>query len=65
MAKESASSNKNVYKATDVYKLCMPNKGLLSEAQHAKLIKGDPVDLKGANEKQMRYLLINNLIIKG
>jgi|7_EtaG_2_1085326.scaffolds.fasta_scaffold25253_3 hypothetical protein len=65
MAKESASSNKNAYKATRGYKAFMSNKGLLSEEQHKKLLKGEAVDLKGASEKQLQYLLTNNLIKKG
>ena len=64
MAEEKKSSNINAYKATDGYKAIMSNKGLLSEAQHKKLLKGEAADLKNVPEKQMRYLLINKLIEK-
>ena len=55
----------NTYKATDGYKTFMTNQGLLTEDQHSKLLKGEPVDLTGASEKQMQYLTSNNLIVKG
>jgi len=65
MANKSASSKKISYKATRGYKAFMSNKGLLSSDQHKKLLKGDAVELKGVPEKQMQYLLTNNLIKKG
>ena len=40
----------------------MSNKGLLTEDQHEKLLSGESVNLTGASEKQMQYLIINNLI---
>ena len=64
MAEEKKSSNINAYKATAGYKAIMSNKGLLSESQHKKLLKGEAADLKNVPEKQMKYLLINNLIEK-
>ena len=65
MAKESASSNKNAYKATRGYKAFMSNKGLLSEEQHKKLLKGEAVVFKREPLNQLQYLLTNNLIKKG
>ena len=62
MAKEIDTPSKNTYTATSGYKEFMPNKGALSESQHKKLLKGDAVDLKGAPEKQIKYLVTNNLI---
>lgn len=56
------SKPKNIYKATDGYKTFMPDQGLLTEDQHKGLLKGDSVDMTGASEKQMAYLLTNNLI---
>ena len=64
MAEEKKTSNKNAYKATGRYRSIMSNKGLLSEAQHKKLLKGEAADLKNVPDKQMRYLLINKLIEK-
>ena len=52
----------NDYKATDAYKTFMPNSGLLSEDQHDSLLKGESVDLTGVPDKQMAYLITNNLI---
>mgnify|MGYP003147836822 CR=1 FL=1 len=57
-----ASKPKNIYEATDSYKIFMSEKGLLTEDQHKGLLKGDSVDLTGASEKQMAYLITNNLI---
>ena len=59
------SKPKNMYKAMDGYKTFMPNQGLLTEDQHDKLLSGESVDLTGASEKQMQYLIGNNLIEKG
>ena len=64
MANNSKLPKKVKYKANDGYKDMMPNNGLLSEAQHKKLLNGDSVELKNVPEKQMNYLLANNLIIK-
>ena len=55
----------NDYKATDAYKTFMPNSGLLSEDQHEKLLRGEFVDLKGVPDKQLKYLITNNIISKG
>ena len=59
------SKPKNIYKATSDYKNIMSNKGLLTEDQHEKLLSGESVNLTGASEKQMQYLITNNLISKG
>ena len=56
------SKPKNSYKATSNYKIFMSEPGLLTEDQHEKLLKGESVDLIGVSEKQMRYLITNNLI---
>ena len=63
MANNSKIAKKEKYRANDGYKSMMPNNGLLSEAQHKKLLKGDSVELKNVPEKQMNYLIANNLII--
>ena len=62
MAKTSGSKDKDVYTATDVFKKVVTNKGLLTDAQYKKLVKGEAVNLKGVPDKQMRYLVANNLI---
>jgi|TARA_Y100001963_G_scaffold156788_1_gene251251 hypothetical protein len=64
MANNSKKEKKEKYRANDGYKSMMPNNGLLSEAQHKKLLSGDSVELKNVPQKQMNYLLANNLIIK-
>ena len=53
---------KNTYKATNSYKTFMSNQGLLSLEQHESLLNGESVSLIGVPEKQMRYLITNNLI---
>ena len=63
--KEKSSKISNNYKATDAYKVFMPNQGALTEEQHNKLLKGDSVNLSKASEKQVQYLITNNLIVKG
>ena len=40
----------------------MPNKGLLTQAQHKALTQGQSDELKNVPKKQMNYLLANNLI---
>tara|TARA_R100001244_G_scaffold37951_1_gene34469 strand:- start:247 stop:441 length:195 start_codon:yes stop_codon:yes gene_type:complete len=62
MPKETDAPSKNTYTATSGYKEFMPNKGGLSETQHKKLLKGEAVNLKGAPDKQIKYLVVNNLI---
>ena len=62
MPKETSAPSKDTYTATKEYKALMPNKGALSETQHKKLLKGEAVDLKGAPEKQVNYLVVNKLI---
>ena len=62
MTKEKDAPSKNIYTATAGYKIFMPNKGALSEAQHQKLLKGEAVNLKGAPDKQIKYLVVNKLI---
>ena len=64
MAEKPTKSNKpkNTYKATDNYKTFMSNEGLLSLKQHESLLEGESVSLSGVPEKQMRYLITNNLI---
>tara|TARA_Y100001951_G_scaffold27405_1_gene21317 strand:+ start:188 stop:382 length:195 start_codon:yes stop_codon:yes gene_type:complete len=62
MPKETSAPSKDTYTATEEYKTFMPNKGALSETQHKKLLKGEAVDLKGAPEKQVNYLVVNKLI---
>ena len=59
------SKSQNTFRATKNYKLFMPNRGLLTENQHNKLLKGDSVDLSVAPDKQIKYLIANNLISKG
>jgi hypothetical protein len=59
------SKSNNNYKATGAYKIFMSNSGLLTEKQHEQLLKGESVDLKGTSDKQMRYLITNNLIKQG
>ena len=56
------SKSKDTFKATDSYKIFMSNKGLLTETQHEKLLKGESVSLKGVPDKQLKYLITNNLI---
>ena len=64
MANSSNKVSKDTYKEMDGYKVFMSNRGLLSESQHKKLLKGESVDLKDAPDKQLQYLLVNNLIKK-
>ena len=52
------------YKANKTFNVFMSDKGLLSEPQYKNLLKGEAVSLKGVPEKQMTYLLTNNLIIR-
>ena len=52
------------YKANKTFKVFMSNKGLLNESQYKKLLKGEAVFLKDVPEKQMNYLLANNLITR-
>jgi hypothetical protein len=67
MAEKTTKSSKpkHSYKATSNYKIFMSSPGLLTEEQHEALLGGAEVDLTGASEKQMQYLLTNNLIHKG
>ena len=67
MAEKTTKTSKpnNNYKATDMYEIFMSSPSLLTEEQHEKLLKGEFVDLAGTPEKQMRYLITNNLIEKG
>ena len=67
MAEKTTKTSKssNNYKATDLYKTFMSNEGLLSIKQHKSLLDGESTNLHGVSEKQMRYLIANNLIIKG
>ena len=62
MAKEATAKNKNDYTATADYKKVMSNQGLLTEAQHKKLLQGESVNLSNVPAKQMQYLVTNNLI---
>jgi hypothetical protein len=64
MADKTIKSNKpkDTFKATDSYKIFMSNKGLLTDGQHEKLLKGESVSLKGVPNKQLKYLITNNLI---
>ena len=62
--KDKTPKINNLYKATKSYKTFVPNCGLLTEKQHDKLLDGDSVDLTGVPDKQMQYLLCNNLITK-
>ena len=64
MAEKTTKTSKptNTYKATSGYKTFMSNSGLLSEDQHDSLLKGESVDLTGVPDKQMAYLMTNNLI---
>mgnify|MGYP003152736923 CR=1 FL=1 len=64
MAEKTIKTNKpkDTFKATDMYKIFMSNKGLLTEKQHEQLLKGESVILKGTPEKQLKYLITNNLI---
>ena len=55
----------NDYKATDSYKIFMSDQGLLTKDQHEKLLRGEFVDLKGVPDKQLKYLITNNIISKG
>ena len=65
MADKKAKTIKNdLYKATKSYKTFVTNSGLMTEEQHDKLLNGDSVDLTGVPDKQMQYLLCNNLITK-
>ena len=67
MAQKAKKTKKsaNVYTATDNYKTFMSNKGLLTAEQHEDLLLGKSVELTGVSEKQMQYLIANNLIEKG
>ena len=68
MAKGDKKATKpmNVYMANDGYKTFMPDKGLLTDDQHKKLLNGESADLSSVSQKQMQYLLTNNLIgLKG
>ena len=67
MVEKTAKTKKlsNDYKATDSYKTFMPNQGLLTKDQHEKLLRGEFVDLKGVPDKQLKYLITNNIISKG
>ena len=62
--KEKTTKKTNLYKATKSYKTFVTNSGLMTEEQHHKLLNGDSVDLTGVPDKQMQYLLCNNLITK-
>jgi len=59
------SKPKNTFKATDLYKRLMTNEGLLSLKQHESLLRGESVNLDSVPDKQMRYLITNNLIKQG
>jgi len=64
MAEKTTKTSKpnNNYKATDNYKIFRSDKGLLTADQHEKLLKGESVSLKGVPDKQLKYLITNNLI---
>ena len=62
MPKETSAPSKDTYTATAGYKELMPNKGLLTDGQHKRLLKGESVDLKGVPEKQIKYLVVNKLV---
>jgi hypothetical protein len=52
------------FKAGKDFKVFVSSKGFLSESQFKSLKKGEAVSLEGVPDKQMKYLLTNNLIIK-
>ena len=54
--------NKNLYKAMPGYKKFMGGPGALTDEQHEALLSNQSVDLSGVPEKQMNYLITNNLI---
>jgi hypothetical protein len=58
----SKTQKKKAYKATKAFKKVMSNEGLLTKAQYKALTQGQPDELKGVPEKQMNYLLANQLI---
>ena len=64
MADKTTKTNKpkNIYKATTGYKTFVSNPGLLTKEQHETLLNGESVNLTGVSEKQMQYLITNNLI---
>ena len=55
-------TKKNLYKATENFKVFMGGPGFLTDEQHELLLKGSSVDLTGVPQKQMEYFIINNLI---
>ena len=67
MANKTLKSKKsnNLYKANSGFKSIMTDKGLLTEDQYTDLLEGKATDLTGASDKQMNYLITNNLISKG
>ncbi len=58
----SKAQKKTGYKATKSFKSIMTDKGLLSQTQYKALTQGQSDELKGVPQKQMSYLLANNLI---
>ena len=58
----SKSLKKKAYKATKMFKKVMSGEGLLSKDQYKALTQGKADELKNVPEKQMRYLLVNQLI---
>jgi hypothetical protein len=59
---QNKNNSKDVYKATSSYKTFMTGNGLLTKEQHKDLLGGKKTNLKGVPEKQLQYLLTNNLI---
>lgn len=53
---------KKKYIAGEMYSVIMTDKGLLSKDQHKDLLSGGKVDLTDVPDKQMKYLITNNLI---
>ena len=53
---------KKAFKATESFKKMVTNKGLMSDEQYKALLKNQSCDMKNVPDKQMQYLLTNNLI---
>ncbi len=60
--KTKTKKNKNLYKGQPNYNIFMGGPGLLTEEQHKSLSEGKIADLSEVPEKQMKYLITNNLI---
>ena len=58
----SKTKKSRSFKATKAFKNTMSNKGLLSDDQYKAISQGQTDELKGVPNKQMVYLLANNLI---